>query len=122
MISDYATARAGEIRREELPALERVLESEKDNQFACLLTRARLLAKQAELELFVSQSEGQLADADLKNVFATLDVNHDGRILKHEFFTGAADVIFATQLERLKKWKAVLQDAVSATPERPSQR
>ena len=122
LISDYATARAGEIRREELPALEAVLESEKDNQFACLLTRARLLAKQAELELFVSQAEGQLADADLKNAFAALDVNHDGRISKHEFFTGAADVIFATQLERLKKWKAVLQDAVSATPERQSQR
>jgi Ca2+-binding EF-hand superfamily protein len=77
LITDYATARAGEIKREEIPLLEKILETEGSNQFVCLLTRARLMAKEAELALFVAQAEGQLADADLKNAFAALDANHD---------------------------------------------
>ena len=35
-------------------------------------------------------------------------------ITKSEFFRGASDVLFATQLERIKKWKGVLNDTVSA--------
>ena len=144
LITDYATARAGEIQREEIPLLQKILESEGENQFVCLLTRARLMAKEAELALFVAQAEGQLADADLKNAFAALDTNRgrettcprnaepttstgvfspryvrlpafsQGMISKSEFFKGASDVLFATQLERIKKWKGVLNDTMSA--------
>ena len=65
-----------------MPELERVLEAEGSNQFVCLLTRARLMAKKAELALFVSQAEGQLADADLKRAFLSLDTNHANQQLQ----------------------------------------
>jgi len=115
LIADYSAARAGQIETQELPGLRASLKTDGSNQFVCLLTRARVMAKEAELALFKSQAEGQVANADLCAMFNRLDTNRDGMISKDEFSRGMADVLFATQLERIQKWTSVLNDAAKET-------
>ena len=96
-----------EIEKEELPKLRLMMEAEGSNQFLLLISRARMMAKEAELQLFKSQSEGQIAAADINDAFHKLDANHDGSISKDEFLKGATDVLFHNQLTRIKNWKSL---------------
>ena len=114
LITDYATARAREIESNELPSLKAMMDAEVSNQFVTLLSRARLMAKEAELALFQSQAEGQISVADLNAAFSKLDVNRDGVITKDEFLRGASDVLFRTQIERLKNWKGLVDSGAVA--------
>ena len=107
VVADYASARVLEIEKEELPKLRLMMEAEGSNQFLLLISRARMMAKEAELQLFKSQSEGQIAAADINDAFHKLDANHDGSISKDEFLKGATDVLFHNQLTRIKNWKSL---------------
>ena len=77
VVADYASARVEEIQKEELPKLRQMMEAEGSNQFLMLISRARMMAKEAELQLFKSQAEGQIAAADINDAFHKLDANHD---------------------------------------------
>ena len=77
LLADYAKARADEIEAEELPRIQKMMDAEGHNQFVLLLSRARIMAKEAELALFKAQAEGQIAPADLQTTFNKLDTDHD---------------------------------------------
>ena len=85
LLADYAKARALEIEREELPRIQKMMDAEGNNQFVLLLSRARKMAKEAELELFKAQAEGQISAADLQTTFSKLDTDHDVSVCVCEF-------------------------------------
>ena len=109
LLVDYAASQADLITKDVLPQLRRQIDLGGSNQYVLLLCRARIMAQEAKLALFKSQAEGQLAAADLNAAFEHLDTDHNGRISKQEFLAGAADVMFRSQMERLKVWQRVEQ-------------
>ena len=122
-MKDYSEVRCAEIAEHELPGITEAFErAQGHNQFVGLLSHARQMSKQTELELYRAQAAGAISASDIDAAFKILDIDGDGMVRKSEFVRRATDVFFSIQLGRVSNWETFQHAAASIGAEASSGR